>query len=69
MTNDAFPMDGYYKTDVISGVGHRRSDSIVLLVVHTVRCANGWDTGIVLQVPRDSVKPDKKGNISDRPYC
>jgi hypothetical protein len=39
MTNDAFPMDGYYKTDVISGVGHPRSDSVVLLVLHSVQCA------------------------------
>jgi hypothetical protein len=34
-----FPMDDHYTTDVISGVGHPRSDSIVPLVLHTVRCA------------------------------
>jgi hypothetical protein len=31
-----FPMDDYYRTGVISGVGHPRSDSIVLLVLRTV---------------------------------
>jgi hypothetical protein len=32
-------MDGHYRMDVISGMGHLRSDSVVLLVLHTVRCA------------------------------
>ena len=28
-----FPMDGHYKTDIISGVGPPRSNSVVLLVL------------------------------------
>jgi hypothetical protein len=31
-----FPIDGHYKTDVISGVRHSRLNSIVPLVLHTV---------------------------------
>jgi hypothetical protein len=29
-------MDGHYRTNVISGVGHPRSDSVIPLVLHTV---------------------------------
>jgi hypothetical protein len=50
----------YYRTDIISGVGHPRSDSVVPLVLCMVGC-NGWGTGIVLQVPRDSANPVEKG--------
>ena len=32
----SFPMDGHYKMDIISGVGHPRSDLVVLLVLCTV---------------------------------
>jgi hypothetical protein len=28
-----FPMDDHYRTDIINGVGHPRSDSVVLLVL------------------------------------
>jgi hypothetical protein len=35
----SFPMDGYCRTDVISAVGHPRSNSVVSLVLHTVCCA------------------------------
>jgi hypothetical protein len=31
-----FPMDGHYRTNIISGVGHPRSDSVVSLVLYTV---------------------------------
>jgi hypothetical protein len=55
-----FPMDGHYRTDIISGVGHPRSDSVVPLMLFVVAC-NGWGTGIVLQVPRDSTNLDKRG--------
>jgi hypothetical protein len=43
-----FPMNGHYKTYIISGVGYSRSDSVVLLVLCTVAV---WD----------SVNPTKKG--------
>ena len=37
VTNDAaIPMNGYYRTDVISGVGHSRLDSVMPLVLRTV---------------------------------
>jgi hypothetical protein len=55
-----FPMDGHYRTDIISGVGHSRSNSVMLLVLCTVAC-NIHGTGIVLQVPQDSVNSTKKG--------
>ena len=29
----SFPMDGYYKMDIINGVGHSRSDSVMPLVL------------------------------------
>ena len=35
----AFLMDGHYRTDVISGVGHPRSDSVMPLVLRMVCCA------------------------------
>jgi hypothetical protein len=37
----------HYKTDINSGVGHRRSDSVMPLILCTVVC-NGWGTDIVL---------------------
>jgi hypothetical protein len=42
-----FPMIGHYKMNIISSVGHPRSDSVVPLVLRMVMC-NGWGTGIVL---------------------
>jgi hypothetical protein len=43
-------MGGQYRMNIISGVGHPRSNSVVPLVLCTVAC-NGQGTGIVLQVP------------------
>jgi hypothetical protein len=37
----------HYMKDIISGVGHPRSDSVMLLVFYVVMC-NGWGTSIVL---------------------
>jgi hypothetical protein len=53
-------MGDHYKIDVISGVGHPRSDSIVPLVLRMVAC-NGWSTSIVLQVHRDNANPAENG--------
>jgi hypothetical protein len=50
----------HYRTDIINGVGHSRSDSVVSLVSCMVVC-NGWGISIVLQAPRDSVNPVEKG--------
>ena len=35
----SFLIDGYYRTNVISGVGHLRSNSVVPLVLRTTYCA------------------------------
>ena len=56
----SFLMDDHYKMDIISGVGHPRSNSIMPLVLCTVAC-NGWGIGIVLQVACDSTKPAENG--------
>ena len=48
----------YYRTYIISSVGHLRSNSVGLLVLWTV-AYNIWGTSIVLQVPRDNVNPSK----------
>ena len=50
----------HYRTNIISGVVHPRLDLVMPLVLYTV-AYNGWGTGIVLQVPRDSANPAKKG--------
>jgi hypothetical protein len=54
-----FPMDDHYRTDIISCVGHLRSESVVALVLCMVAC-NGWGTGIVLYVPWDNTNPAEK---------
>ena len=41
-------MGGHYRINIVSGVGHLRSNSVVPLVLCTVAC-NGWGTGIVIQ--------------------
>jgi hypothetical protein len=51
-----FLMIGHYRTDITTGVGHPRSESVVPLVLHMVAC-NDWGTCIVLHVPRNSVNP------------
>jgi hypothetical protein len=51
---------GGYKTDIISGIGHLRLDSIVQLMLYMV-AYNIQGTGVVLQVIRDSANLIKKG--------
>ena len=53
-------MGGHYKMDIISNVGHLRLDSVMPLVLCMVVC-NIQGTGVVLQVPHDSVNPAKNG--------
>ena len=53
-------MGSHYRMDIISGVDHPRLDSVMPLVLCTV-ARSGWGTSIVLQVPRDSDNPIKKG--------
>jgi hypothetical protein len=50
----------HYKTNIINDVGHPKSDLVVPLVLCTV-AYNIWGTGVVLQVPRDSANPTRKG--------
>jgi hypothetical protein len=52
-------MGSHYKTDIISNVGHPRSNLIMLLVLCMIAC-NGWDIGIILQVFQDNANPAKK---------
>jgi hypothetical protein len=44
---------GHYRMDIISGVGHPRSDSVVPLMLCMVTY-NIWGIGVVLLVPWDS---------------
>jgi hypothetical protein len=48
----------HYRTNIISGVGYSRSDSIVSLVLCMV-AYNIRGTGVVLQVSRDNTDPAK----------
>jgi hypothetical protein len=57
---DVVLMGGHYRTDIISGIGHSRSESVVPLVLCMV-AYNNWGTGIVLQVPWDSANPTDNG--------
>jgi hypothetical protein len=45
--------DGHHRTYIISGVGHPRSDLVVLLMICSV-AYNIRGTDVVLHVPRDS---------------
>jgi hypothetical protein len=53
-------MDDHYRTNIISGVGHPRSDSVVQLVLCMV-LYNIRSTSVDLEVPRESANPAKKG--------
>jgi hypothetical protein len=53
-------MDGHYRMDIISSVGHLRSNLVKLLVLWTV-AYNGRGTIIALSVPRDSANPVENG--------
>jgi hypothetical protein len=50
---------GHYRMDIISGVGHSKSDSIVLLMLCTV-AYNKRAVSVVLQVSQDSAIPARK---------
>jgi hypothetical protein len=53
-------MNGHYKMDIISAVGHLRSDLIMSLVLCTV-VYNIQDTDVILQVTRDSINFAENG--------
>jgi hypothetical protein len=48
-------MDSHYRTNIIRGVGHLRSNSIVSLVLCIV-AYNIWGTCVVLEIPLDSTE-------------
>jgi hypothetical protein len=52
--------DSHYKTNIISSVGHLRSDSVVSLVLCMVMY-NIRGTSAILQVPQDSVNLPENG--------
>ena len=64
-----FPMVGHYKTDVISSVGHLRSNSVVLLVLHTVCCAMVVALPLYYRSIGTASTLLRNGNISSRLYC
>jgi hypothetical protein len=65
----SFPMDGHYRTDVIRGVGHPRSDSVVPLVLRMVCCTiNGTPALYYKSLGIVSILL-KICDILGRPYC
>jgi hypothetical protein len=62
-------MDGYYKTDVISGMGHLRSNLVVPLVLHMIHCAMVVAPTLYYRSLRTVLTLLRMGNISSRPYC
>jgi hypothetical protein len=64
-----FPMDGHYRMYIISGVGHLRSDSVVLLVLRAVQCAMAGAPALYYKFVETASTLLKRGNISGRPYC
>ena len=64
-----FPMDGHYRTYVISGMGHPRSNSIVPLVLCMVCCAIARVLALYYRSLRTASTLLRRGNISGRPYC
>jgi hypothetical protein len=68
-TTQSFPMDGHYKMDVISGVGHPRSNSVVPLVLRTVCCAIARALALYYRPLGTASTLLRNGNISDRSYC
>jgi hypothetical protein len=64
-----FPIDGHYRTSVISCVGHPRSDAVMLLVLCMVRCAVTGAPALYYRSLETTSTLLRMSNISDRPYC
>jgi hypothetical protein len=64
-----FPMDGHYRTDVISGVGHLRLDSVVPLVLRTVYCAMSRASALYYKSLGTTSTMLRRGSISSKAYC
>jgi hypothetical protein len=56
----SFPMDGHYRADIISSVGHSRLNLVMPLVLCTIAC-NDCDISIVLQVSWVCTNPIENG--------
>jgi hypothetical protein len=65
----SFLMDGHYRMDVISGVGHLRSDSVVLLVLCTVQYAMFGAPALYYRSLGIVSTLLRRVNISGRPNC
>jgi hypothetical protein len=65
----SFPMDGYYRTDVISGMGHLRLDLVVPLVLRMVQCVMAGALTLYYRFLGTASILLKRGNISGKPYC
>ena len=63
-----FLVDGHYRTDIISGVGHLRSDSVMSLVLCTIYCAMAEASALYYRSLGTMSTLLIKGNISSRPY-
>jgi hypothetical protein len=63
-----FPMDGHYRMDVISGVSHPRSYSVVPLVLRMVCCAMAGAPALYYRSFGTASALLRRGNISGRPY-
>ena len=69
MTNDAaIPMDGHYRTNIISDVGHPWSDSVMLLMLCTVQFAMAGALALYYRSFGTASTLLRKDNISSRPY-
>jgi hypothetical protein len=64
-----FPIDNHFRTNVICGVGHPRSDSVMSLVLHTVCCAMAEVPALYYRSLGTVSTLLRRGNISNRPYC
>jgi hypothetical protein len=65
----SFPIDGHYRMDVISGVGHPRSDLVVPLVLRTACCVMIGAPALYYRSLGTASILLRRDNISDRLYC
>jgi hypothetical protein len=65
----SFPMDGHYRMNVISSVGHLRSDSVVPLVLRTICYAMVGTPALYYMSLGTESTLLRMGNISGRSYC
>ena len=66
---NTFPIDGHYRTNFISGVGHPKSDLVVPLVLRMVCCAMAGALALYYRSLGTMSTLLRMSNISSRPYC